>query len=257
MPDLSAVLAGLGGQGATVFQATVGAVTGSTASIVVSGGTFTEVPYILGTYGDNGAIFGPVIGQQVYVLGQENWGMVIIGAAAGANRDVAVGQTGTMDPSSIGSWTYSTTYPNGRFAAAGGGGTMHLEPNPGGGRIDTALWFYDLGAQQIPGGTLSAVTFLLDVGAVDMSRPGVVASDSAYITMGLTDNYGLTDPALQLIPNFSASFRINTFPGITQLTLPLLWGSKLLNGTATGVYLQSQDYPMDLDLSGTLTLSIL
>lgn len=242
MPDLATALAAMGGGDMTIFQATVDAVGEGVATIHVNGGSFTDVPYLVGAFYPQ---FAPSIGDPCYVIGRKDWGMLVIGKPA-------PGPTRSGGDSQVVEWLPFT-----RSRANGGTSwtappldVMRIAPDG----TQAAVYFFNPASSGWTYDALSTGSFYLDVSDIDT---GGIGLDNAYVTIGL---HATAAPGQAFAPlaNLDADYRVNANGGFEgYVSIPLDWAARLLNGTAKGIYVRVQDFPMTISGPGTLRLTSL
>lgn len=97
--QLTDTLEGLGDVGATLSKGTVAAVSTGLLTVTRNGSSFTRVPYLATGW-------APTVGDQVYLLNQENFGMLVLGPAASTTPPLAppAPTVVRVDPSTVGNW---------------------------------------------------------------------------------------------------------------------------------------------------------
>lgn len=228
----------------TVFQATVDAVGQGVLTIHVNGGSFTDVPYIPGGFAPQTS---PNIGDPCYVIGREDWGMLVIGKPApGPER-------GSGDPQVI-EWepfTRSRSNNSGGWTAPPLD-EVRIQPGDSGG--SAAVFFFNVNDVAWPGDPLSTASFYLEVSNVDTYGQ---ALDWAYVEIGLhsTATPGGTYTEM---PNLNGSYKVPANAGMSQyIQIPLEWAGRLITGEAKGLYVRTEDFPMTISGPGTLRLTSL
>lgn len=251
MPDLAQVLNELySGGDMTIFQAVVDAVGTGVVTVHVNGGTFANVPYLQAGFLPAS---GPAVGDACYVIGRKRWGMLVIGKpAAGAARSAGNPQTHVWAPSVLTTWSVTASYPAGHFVVSGTGNLV-TDPDS-----STAVWFYATTGVTWPAGSALSTASIRLTGSWTQPGPigpGNPARSQSFLTLGLhnsTSPTGTFTPIAELSRTYAVPA---TFDGL--YAIPLDWASRLLAGTATGLYVASQDFPQTFTGSGELRLTTL
>jgi hypothetical protein len=241
MADLVKTLSSLySGGDMTVFQATVDAVGTGVVTIHVNGGSFTDVPFL-------DSYVNPAIGDACYVIGRKDWGMLVLGRPAeGPERSGGDGAVITWQPyaratyrSASGTWAVPSS------------DVMSLQPGDASSII--GCYFYRISDIVVPATGLSTASFYL---AVDTFDTGEVALDNAYLELGLFTNAAPTGGPLTMVANVNATYKVRRLQS-GYVSIPLDWASRLLNGSAKGIYVLSSDYPAQISGPGTARLTAL
>jgi hypothetical protein len=248
MPDLVAALASVfGGGDVTVFQATIDAVGTGVVTIHVNGGTFTDVPFIAGGFYPAA---GPAINDRCYVIGRKGWGMVVLGKpASGPSRDPGSGGAYLWEPTTLGTWYMNPRSDFGNGFASGGTQLTHPADESG---FQQAVWFYTSGNPMPVGASLASAS--LNLGGSWTSTDAV---DWDYVEIGLHASNPGDDSYLNKMANLSQTYRFPRTFALAYFSIPLDWISRLINGTAKGIYAEALDYPITFTGSGELRLTTL
>ena len=238
MADLSAVLASLGDSGARIFQAVVDAVGTGVVTIRANGGTFTDVPYMqAGFY----PAAGPLIGDPCYVIAQENWGLLCLGKPApGPDRDPSTGGTVFWEPFTMAKHVFI-----GSTWTVSGSGDVSTDLGSA-----AAFFFSTSSLTGMAGSGLATASFFLDSADFDS---GEVAMDWNYLEVGLHAN---ATPAgtLQKVADMKQTVKVGR--GFSQyVNIPLEWATRLIAGTAKGIYVQPEDYAATVSGPGTVRIT--
>lgn len=221
-------LSALGGEGATLLKGEISAVSTGLLEVEVNGGTFERVPVL-----DNTG-WTPAVGAQVYLLYQENFGMLAIGSPrtptpstpfpASVSETIAPDARGNYS-SNTDSWTAATgpIIQLAPYAAVGG-------------------WFYTTAD--------FAAWTTRDLAGVEMEL--LITSGTPQLTL-------LRNEPLDGTPDtYSGPLTVSEPLGApVWVPLPLSWGTDLINGTALGIAARSQSFDAVLDLHGNIRLTSL
>lgn len=232
MSGLDQVLVGLGATGATLSKGIVASVQTGTISVTIDGGTFTRVTVLKGSW-------TPVVGEQVFLLSQADFGTIALGSpqAAPAPPAPTTPTVTVVDPSTIANWQVNAANPLGAWASTLGSLVQAKDGSSSG------VWFYDPADLVFPGA----------LGGVEMQ---LAKLSGDYPELVLHTNAG---PVGAFAPSAEAPLRLNlpVSSGITWVSLPLAWGRSLLDGTAKGIAVSSQIYDATLDAYGSLRFTSL
>lgn len=248
MPDLAQLLSSLGDSGAKIFSATVDDVTDGSVTIRANGGTFTKVPYLpSGFY----PALNPEIGDACYVIGQENWGMLVLGRPATGDveplPDPSLFQLDavTLARWNPGSWTVSTT------------GYSDIQP----GGSQAAAFFYNFNT--LTSDQAAAIETInqrgLSTAAIFLAVPGFVQGEVAHDTTPLNlalHNSG--SPLTNFYPVAGNPVWFDPYEGFAAYySIPLDWATKLIQGQAHGIYVTSDRDVATVGGPGTLRFTSL
>lgn len=215
MADLASVLAGLGGQGATLLKGTIGSIQGGTLTVTINGGSFAQVPYLRGAW-------VPEEGQQVYLLAQKDWGMFAVGSPVDSPppADLPEQPVVSVEPSTMSNWQTSRAWPEGRWVDLTG--TMIQSPD------STAVWFYN---------AADLATTPQDLGRLTMEL-AVESGEFIELALHRTAAPGGGNVIVPVPNEPSRSYRLTPETEST-IDLPLHWGSLLRRNAATGIMARS------------------
>jgi len=230
MPDLGNALEALfSGGDTTIFKATVDAFDSfqGTVEIHVNGGSFTDVPVLA-----SANYWGIDIGDLVYVIGKQGWGMLCLGEALPSDRPpVGDSSVFTWDPAALARWNASPA----TWTVPATDEVVLSAAVPD----RAAVYFFspsDLTAAGWPNDAeLGSLSFKL--GVKNLVQNPEMAVDYSYVTIGL---HSSASPAGTFAPmaNLSAEFRVWMSGNNGYVTVPLDWFARLMNGTAKGIYVR-------------------
>jgi hypothetical protein len=241
MPDLGAVIASMGDSGARVATAKVVAPGVGVASVEINGGTFLDVPFMRADYGGGQAY--PSIGQTVYVIAQEGWGMAILGApATGPARGGLTGTVLTWDPAVLARHYSSNVW------TVNSDNEVDLSYD----QEQVMIWSVT-NRPTLPGSSLSGVAVYLNV----LSAENPFVGGGAYMTMGLHNSPAPSGPLIPVAGTSEITLNLEVGDPVFY-PLPLDWGNRLIASTAKGIYLKTEsDYMFVTIELGQLQLSFL
>lgn len=232
MAELVDVLGGLGGPAAQLSKGQVTAVSTGALTIQVNGGTFTNVPYLKGSW-------APAVNDIVYLLNQSGFGMICLGSpvTSSAATPWPAPTILTVTPSTVANWQISTTYPAGAWSVPGDGTLVQAKGNQSSG-----AWFYAASDLSAWGSTkLGKVEMQLDVAS---GTPQLSLHRNAS-PVGTLDSY-------------AGPLTVSQTAGTTAwVSLPLSYGYDLLSGAAKGLVATSQSFDALMPASGTIRLTSL
>lgn len=241
--DLPAALSALfSGGDVTIFKATVDAVDsfGGTLTIHANGGSFTDVPYLIGGW----PFSSPSINDITYVIGKKGWGMLALGMAAPSDRE-PVGDSSVFEWEPFararwnpGSWTVPPL------------DAMRVEASV---TDRAAVYFFnlsDLAAWPV-GAEVGSLSLYLEIDNV--TQDPEMARDNVYVRVGLHSTASPTG-TLARMENLDAYYKLHTGGSSGYFSAPLHWAANLLNGTAKGFYVDSPD--LDLTVLGPATIRL-
>jgi hypothetical protein len=115
-----------------------------------------------------------------------------------------------------------------------------------------AVWFYTSGNPMPVGASLASAS--LNLGGSWTSTDAV---DWDYVEIGLHASNPGDDSYLNKMANLSQTYRFPRTFALAYFSIPLDWISRLINGTAKGIYAEALDYPITFTGSGELRLTTL
>lgn len=244
MPDLAQTLEGMfTGGDVSIVQAKAVLVAQGVATVEINGGTFTDVPYLTANYG--GGQTYPSNSQTVYVIARRNWGMLIIGSPApGPPRSISSGSTVLWLPTVLASY----------FPSSSGWSVSSDDQLP----VDSgsqAVEIYNVSNRPpLPGTGMSGAGFAINLLSAES---GGFLGGGAYLNVGLHAN---ATPAGPLAPVAGTTEQV-VFLNVNDpqyLPIPLDWASRLVAGTAKGIYVRaSGDFDINQITLGALQLAFL
>lgn len=231
MAGLDRVLAGLGGTGAVLSKGIIDSVQVGTITVLINGGTFTGVTVLKGSW-------VPEVGDQVLLLGQENFGMIALGSPQAVPPPVPppIPTSAVVDPTTIANWKVNATNRNGIWVSTLGPLVQAKDGSSSG------AWFYDP----------AELVFASPLGSVEME---LAKLGGDYPELVLHNNAGPVDTFAPAADRFRLNLPVSTVP--RWVSLPLSWGRALLDGTARGIAANSQLYDASMDAYGSLRFTSL
>ncbi|HEX8321646.1 hypothetical protein [Longimicrobium sp.] len=240
MPDLGALLASLGDNGATLTKGLIISVQTGTLTVSVRGGQFTRVPYMQGAW-------VPVAGQYVYLLAQQDFGMIALGSptpTGGAAPDPGIPTVLAIDPLTMSNWQVSDAYPQGHWVDLAGTLVQSAQ------QASSGVWFYS------PAALAGMANLSLGQFEVELM---VESGGFVELTLHKTTPGGPSPVDTVELPVMeqSRSFPVSGVGNTSWIPLPLHWSELLSSGVASGIMARSVLYDARLFGHGTLRVTSL